>query len=160
MAGAVRAIPEGYHSITPYVTVKGAGAAIEFYGKAFGAKEIFRMPMPDGKTIAHAEIQIGDSHIMLGDECGAPGTAVSPTTANNTTFTIHLYVEDVDASFKRAVEAGATSVMPPTEMFWGDRFAKVADPFGHHWSIATHVKDLSPEEIAEAAKEAFSKAPC
>jgi len=160
MAGKVKPIPEGYHTLTPYLTIKGADKAIDFYKKALGAEEIFRMPMPDGKTVAHAELMIGDSHLMISEECPQPGGAVSPATAKHTTVTVHMYVNDVDAAFKRAVSAGATGVMPPVDMFWGDRFAKVADPFGHHWSIATHVKDLSPDEMAAAAKEAFANMPC
>ena len=160
MAGKVKPIPEGYHTLTPYLTIKGADKAIDFYKKALGAEEIFRMPMPDGKTVAHAELMIGDSHLMISEEWPQPGCAVSPTTAKNTTVTVHMYVNDVDKAFKRAVDGGATGVMPPVDMFWGDRFAKVADPFGHHWSIATHIKDLSPDEMAAAAKEAFANMPC
>lgn len=160
MAGKADPIPKGYHTLTPYLTVKGAAKAIDFYGKAFGATEVCRMPLPDGKAIAHAEIMIGDSHVMLGDEFPQPGAPVAPTTAKHTTVTVHMYVKDVDTAFKKAVSAGATAMMPPTDMFWGDRFAKVSDPFGHHWSIATHVKDLSPDEMAKAAKEAFASMPC
>jgi len=160
MAGKVKPVPDGCHTLTPYLTIKGAANAIDFYKKAFAAEELFRMPMPDGKSIAHAELKFGDSRLMLGDEFPQPGAAVAPTTAKHTTATVHMYVSDVDASFKRAVDAGATGMMPPTDMFWGDRFAKVADPFGHHWSIATHVKDLSPNEMAAAAKEAFANMPC
>jgi PhnB protein len=158
MAGKVKAIPDGYTAVTPYLTIKDAAKAIEFYRKAFGAEELFRMPMPDGKTIAHAELQIGNGRIMLSEEFpGQPGCAVSPTTAKTTTSTVHLYVDDCDAAFKQAVNVGATAAMPPMDMFWGDRFAKVVDPFGHHWSIATHVRDVSPDEMAEAAKHAFAE---
>ena len=154
MKNAVNPIPEGYYSLTPHLVVKGAGDAIEFYKKAFGAQELFRMPGPDGKTVMHAELQIGNSRLMLGDEfpemnCRGPQGGSSPVT-------IHLYVEDADAVFARAVSAGAQVRMPLENTFWGDRYGRLADPFGHEWSIATHREDLTPEQIAEGAKKAFS----
>lgn len=154
----VNPIPEGHHTVTPYLTLKNTGAAIDFYKKAFGAEEMYRMPGPDGKSVMHAEMMIGNSAIMMGEECPDMGI-VSPLTLNNSPVTIHLYVEDVDAAHKRAVGAGAESMMPPTNMFWGDRFAKLKDPFGHRWSIATHVEDVPPDQMMDRMKAAFSK-PC
>ncbi len=153
----VKAIPDGYHTVTAYLMVKDASAAIEFYKKAFGAEEIMRLPSPDGKSIAHAEIRIGDSPVMLGDETPMEPSWVSPPSLKGTTVGMMLYVEDVDKSFQRAVDAGATPVMPVTDMFWGDRYGKVTDPFGHHWAIATHKEDLTPDEIAKGAQEFFAK---
>src|SRR5262245_43776361 len=133
MADAVRAIPEGYSTITPHLVVKDGNEAIEFYKKAFGAQELCRMPGPDG-ALMHGELQIGNSRIFLGSECLEYGV-VGPN--GSSPVTIHLYVEDADAAFTRAVEAGATVTMPLADMFWGDRYGKLVDPFGHHWSIAT-----------------------
>jgi uncharacterized glyoxalase superfamily protein PhnB len=150
-------IPSGHHSVTPYLTIRGVAAAIEFYHRAFAAIERVRMPMPNGTTIMHAEIQIGDSHIYMSDEMPEMGgDCKSPQSLGGTSCTIHLYVQDVDAVFNRAVASGATPLMPPADMFWGDRFAKVADPFGHHWSIATHKEDLTPEEMGRRAEKAFA----
>ena len=154
MASKVKAIPDGYHTATPYLTIGGAAKAIEFYRKAFGATEKFRMPGPDGK-IMHAEIVIGDSHIMLADE-SAGNEAKAPQTLNGTTSGIFLYVDDVDSVFKQAVKAGATETMALQNMFWGDRFGKVTDPFGHKWLLATHVEDVSPAQMEESMA-AFSK---
>jgi PhnB protein len=148
----VQPIPEGYRSVTPYLCSPKAPEAIEFYKKAFGAEELMRMPAKDGRVM-HAEIRIGDSIVMLSDsfpEFGGPKPApegVGPA--------LHLYVRDADAAFERAVKAGCKAAMPVTEMFWGDRFGKVVDPFGQAWSIAQHVRDVSPQEMAEAAKKAF-----
>jgi uncharacterized glyoxalase superfamily protein PhnB len=147
-------IPDGYHALTPYLIVRGADKAIEFYKKAFGATERFRMPGPDGK-IMHAEMQISDSAFMLGEEC-LEMDAKSPQTTGGSCVGIHIYTEDVDAAFARAIKAGAMSTAPVTDMFWGDRFGKLTDPFGHTWSIATHTKDLSPDQMAEAAQSAFA----
>jgi PhnB protein len=141
----VRAIPEGYYSLTPYLVCKGAAKAIDFYTKAFGAKEMVRMPGPDGQVM-HAEVQIGNSMLMLADENPDQG-ALSPDTIGGTATSIMFYADDVDAVFKGAVAAGATAVVPPTDMFWGDRMAQVTDPFGHKWAIATHKEDVSPEEM-------------
>lgn len=157
----VKPIPQGYHTVTPYLTVKGAAQAIEFYKRAFGAQEVERMPGPDGKSVMHAELKIGDSIVMLSDEFPQMGTR-SPQTLGGSSGYLFLYVSDVDAAFKRAVDAGAKATMPPADMFWGDRFAKVSDPFGHEWGMATHKEDLSPEEIrkrgqAEMAKMAKGK---
>ena len=144
-------IPEGYHTVTPHLVIKGASKAIEFYKKAFGAEEVFRMPGP-GDQVMHAEIRIGDSHVMLADEFPQYG-AVGPKPGEPTSVNIHLYVTDVDAVFDRAVKAGAQVTMPVTDMFWGDRYGKLKDPFGHQWSVATHKEDLSPEEIGERMKK-------
>jgi uncharacterized glyoxalase superfamily protein PhnB len=146
----VQPIPDGYHSLTPHLIVKGGAEAIAFYQTAFGAEELMRMPSPDGRTLLHAEVRIGDSVLMLCDEMPEVGST-SPLTHGGATG-IHLYVEDVDAVFAQAVEAGATVKMEPQDMFWGDRFAKVTDPFGYIWGIATHKQDLTPEEVRAAAK--------
>jgi PhnB protein len=143
--------PEHSHSVTPHLVIAGAGRAIEFYVEAFGAKELVRMPGPDG-SIVHAELKIGDSSIMLAEECLQMGNK-SATTLGGSPVTIHLYVEDADATFDRAVAAGATAAMPPTDMFWGDRYAQVVDPFGHRWSIATRIEDLSPRQLQKRASE-------
>lgn len=149
----VKAIPDGYHTVIPTLIVRGADKAIDFYKRAFGAKELMRMPGPGGKGIMHAEIKIGDSAIMLADEFPDMGTR-SPETLGGVAGSIYLYLEDVDKSFEQAVAAGAQSKMPPTDMFWGDRFAKLTDPFGHEWAMATHKEDVSEEEIRKRG-EAF-----
>ncbi|MBI1848893.1 MAG: VOC family protein [Planctomycetes bacterium] len=154
MASSTKGVPAGSHTVTPHMIIKDPGKAIEFYKKAFGATEIMRMNGPGG-VVMHAEIKIGDSIVYLAGENPQYGCK-SPQTLQGTPVSLHLYVENVDASFKRAVEAGATVQMPVTEMFWGDRFGKVADPFGHEWSIATRVKDMTPAEMAKA-QEAFFK---
>lgn len=145
----VKRIPEGMHTLTPHLICQDASAAIAFYQRAFGAVEISRTAGPNGKLM-NAMLRIGDSAMMLMDENPQWG-ALSPTLLKGTPVSIHMYVEDVDAAFERAVQAGATAKMPPADMFWGDRFGAVADPFGHSWSIATHVKDVSPEEAQAAA---------
>lgn len=145
-ANGVKAVPAGHHTATPALIIRGAGEAIEFYKKAFGATELSRYTTPDGKSIMHAEVRIGDSPIMLCDEFpGCKGK--SPATAGVTTSSIFLYFDDVDAVYHQAVAAGAKGDMPPADMFWGDRFSSVTDPFGHSWSLATHLEDLTPEEI-------------
>jgi len=144
---AVKPIPEGMHTITPHLVCKGASDAIEFYKKAFNAVERTRLPGPDG-TVMHAMLGIGDSTVMLGEEfpnCGRSG----PLTLKGSPVTLHLYVKDVDASFAQAVEAGAKVIMPVADMFWGDRYGVIEDPFGHSWSLATHTRDLTEEEIRE-----------
>ena len=153
-------IPEGHHAITPHLVIDGAAEAIEFYKKAFGAEELSRMPFPnpDGTMkLGHAELRIGDSLLYLADEFPDHGS-VGPT-GGVSSVTIHLRVTDADATFARAVEAGATPRMEPTDMFWGDRFAKVIDPFGHHWSIAEHLEDVTPEQMMERMA-AFTGTPC
>ena len=159
MANQVQPIPEGYGTLTMYLSVKDGAAAIEFYKKAFGAEELCRMAGPDGKSVMHAELQFGNTRLMLGGEYPGPG-AKAPETVKGTTATVHMYVPDTDASFDRAMAAGATEMMKPMDMFWGDRMGKVADPFGHHWSIATHIKDLTPEEVDQGAADYFANASC
>jgi PhnB protein len=153
MAQPVRAIPEGYHSISPSLTCKDAARAIDFYKHVFGAEEKMRMPSPDGK-ISHAELKIGDSIIFLNDEMG-PAAAGTPGTPRLSLF---LYVENADKVFTRAVAAGAQIDMALEDQFWGDRFGRVTDPFGHQWGIATHVEDVAPEEIGKRAAAFFAKA--
>ena len=149
-----KAIPDGYHTVTACLTLKDGAAAIDFYQRAFGAREIMRVASPDGK-IMHAEIQVGDSRIMLADEYPGMG-CVSPASAGHATSSLYLYVPDVDAAFTRAVGAGAKVVMPVTDMFWGDRFAAVDDPSGHRWGLATHVEDPSPAEFERRRQEFFA----
>jgi PhnB protein len=141
----VKAIPEGFHTVTPYLAQSDAAKAVEFYKKAFGAEVLMVMPGPGGK-LGHAQLRIGDSMIMMSDEM-PQGQCKSPATLKGTTASLFLYVQDVDAAFKRATDAGCKAVMPPQDMFWGDRFASLADPFGHLWSIATHKEDLTPQEM-------------
>lgn len=153
-------IPTGFHAITPHLVIKGAAEAIEFYKRAFGAEELVRMPMPgpDGQMrVGHAELQIGDSILFLSDEFPEHGVT-GPS--GHSPVTIHLYVEDVDTVFNRAVEAGAKATMPPADMFWGDRYGKLVDPFGHHWSVATHVEDPTPEQMKERMAAAMSGGSC
>ncbi len=141
----VNAIPEGYYSLTPYLVIKGAADAIEFYKKAFGAVETLRMPGPGGR-IMHAEVTIGNSTLMLSDENPERGY-LSPTTRGGHTSSVMFYTDDVDTVFKQAVAAGAKADMPPVDMFWGDRMGNITDPFGHSWAIATHKEDVSPAEM-------------
>jgi uncharacterized glyoxalase superfamily protein PhnB len=150
MTAPVKPIPEGMHSLTPHLVCRDANAAMDFYFKAFGARDGGRLPGPDGKLM-HGMMWIGDSALMLVDENPQWGMH-SPLGLNGTPVIVHLYVEDVDAAMARAVEAGATLTMPATDMFWGDRYGQVRDPFGHQWSIATHIRDMSPEEIQAASK--------
>lgn len=151
---AVKPIPEGYHSVTPYLTVDDAAGAIEYYKKAFGAVERVRMDAPDG-TVGHAEIQIGDSLVMLSDP--APQAATRPPgELGGTSAGLFLYVEDVDAVVRKAVDAGATVTMDVADQFWGDRFGSIRDPYGHIWSVATHIEDVPAEEMAERAKAAMA----
>ena len=152
-ATKVRPVPEGYHTVTPYLAVKGAAQALDFYKKAFGATEVMRMPQPDGK-IGHADIRIGDSHVMLADEFPEMGHK-SPQTLGGTPVQLALYVEDVDAFIDRAVKAGAKLTRPIENQFYGDRAGAVEDPFGHNWHISTHIEDVPPEEMGRRAKEKF-----
>jgi uncharacterized glyoxalase superfamily protein PhnB len=151
---AAKPIPDGYHTLTPCLRVRDGAKAIEFYKQAFGAVETFRMPGPGG-AIMHAEIRIGDSILMLSDEF-KQWNALSPQSLGGTGSSVHIYVNDADAAFARATAAGATVTMPLQDMFWGDRFGKLVDPFGHEWSIATHTEDLSPDEIEQRGKEAMA----
>jgi PhnB protein len=151
---ATKPIPEGYHTVTPYLVVDDAIEAIDYYKQAFGAKERMRMEAPDGK-IGHAELEIGDSLVMLSDPF-PQATTRPPSELGGTSAGVFLYVEDVDAVVKKAVDAGATITMEVSDQFWGDRFGSVKDPFGHSWSVATHVEDVPPEEMAERAKQAMA----
>jgi PhnB protein len=144
-------IPNGMHTITPHLVCANASDAIAFYEKAFGATELFRLPGPDGKLM-HGSVRIGDSTLMLVDEYPEWGS-LGPKALKGSPVTIHLYVDDADASFKRAVDAGATVKMPLDDAFWGDRYGIVTDPFGHDWSIATHIRDVSKEEMESAMKK-------
>lgn len=159
MSTNTRPIPEGYHSLTPHLVVENAGEAIDFYKKAFGAKERARMESPDGNAVMHAELQIGDSVIMLNDEFPDHGIR-SPRAYDGSPVSIHLYVENVDTVFRQAIEAGAKEVFPLQDQFWGDRFGKLVDPYGHHWSLATHIEDVEPEEMAKRAEEAMKEFNC
>jgi PhnB protein len=153
MTKAVKPIPEGYHTVTPGIVHKDAKRALDFYRKAFGAEVLVNMPSPDGRVM-HAEVKIGDSMIFVSDEFPEMAPDIkSPQTAGCVTGSLFLYVGDVDASFKRAVDAGAKAVMPVTDMFWGDRYGKVADPFGHHWGLATHKEDVTPQEMQKRQAE-------
>ena len=148
----VKPIPEGSHTVTPGLVVRGARKAIEYYKSVFGAKELYSMPGPDGRTVMHAELQIGDTKIYLGDENPEMG-AVSPQALGGSPVSLNIYTEDCDATFQRAVAAGATVKMPLTDMFWGDRYGKVTDPFGHNWGISTHKEDVSEQEMDRRGKE-------
>ncbi|MGZ3459991.1 MAG: VOC family protein [Archangium sp.] len=156
-AAKVAPIPKGYHIITPTITVRGAAEAIEFYKKAFGAKELSRMAGPDGKLL-HAEIKIGDSMVMLSDEFPSMGSS-SPQTLGGTSSSLMIYTRDVDALFERAVAAGAKVTMPLADMFWGDRYGQVADPFGHRWQLATRKENLTNKQMAKRAAAAMSAPP-
>ena len=147
-------IPEGYHSVTPYLIVDDAKAAIDFYTRAFGAKEKFRLPM--GDKIGHAEIKIGDSFIMLADEFPEMGH-LSPKSRGGTTVSLMLYVDDVDTAFPKAIQAGATEQRPLEDQFWGDRMGTLTDPFGHQWSLATQKEEVPPEELQRRMQEFSSK---
>ncbi|HEY1170464.1 MAG TPA: VOC family protein [Verrucomicrobiae bacterium] len=155
MSATVKPIPDGFHSITPYIVVRGGAEAIEFYKKAFGAKERYRLPAPDGKGVGHAEIVIGNSIIMLADEFPQYGK-LSPLSAGGTSVTICLYVEDSDAVYKQAVVAGAKEVQPMTDKFYGDRSGCLKDPFGHDWMVMTHKEDVSEEEIKKRLEKVYA----
>jgi PhnB protein len=147
----VKPIPEGMHSLTPHLVCAGAGAAIDFYVKAFNAVEVMRMPGPDGRLM-HGAVKIGDSMLMLVDEMPEYG-ALGPKSLKGSPVTIHLCVENVDATVEQAVAAGCTVTMPVADMFWGDRYGQIEDPFGHKWSVATHIRDVTPEEMAKAMEK-------
>lgn len=153
---SVNPIPEGMHTVTPHLICAGAGAAIDFYKKAFGATETSRMPGPGGKLM-HASIRLGDSAVMLVDEMPEWGS-LGPKALKGSPVVIHLYVDDVDAFTARAVAAGAKVTMPVADMFWGDRYGQLEDPFGHRWSVATHVRDVSPAEMQQAMQKMSQKA--
>jgi PhnB protein len=147
MTTKVNPIPEGTHTVTPHLCVKGAAEAIDFYKKAFNAEEVCRVPSPDGSVLVHAAVKIGDSLVFLYDEMPAFG-ALGPKAIGGTAVRLHLYVEDVDSSFEQAVAAGAEVSMPLADQPWGDRYGALTDPFGHSWAVATHKEDVSPEEVS------------
>jgi PhnB protein len=151
-------IPDGYHAVTPSLTLKNSKKAIEFYQRAFGAKVLDMFPNPSGQGIMHATIQIGDSIIMMGDEFPAPHSPRSAETLGASPISLYVYVSDVDAVFKQAVAAGGTAVMPVAEMFWGDRAGTLKDPFGYQWMIATHKRDLTKDQIRTEAEAFFAEA--
>lgn len=153
---ATKAIPDGYHSVTPYLIVNGAAAAIAFYKDAFGATELMRMPTPDGK-IGHAEIKIGDSAIMLADEYPEMGYK-SPQSIGGSAVSLMIYLEDVDSTFARAIDKGAKALQPIKDQFYGDRSGTLQDPFGHVWTLATHIEDIPPDELRRRAEEFSQKA--
>lgn len=160
MSKATGKIPPGQEHLIPHLVCDPCPAALDFYKQAFGAEELSRVPAPDGKRLMHAALRIGDSVVFLADDfpefCG--GKSQSPKALNGTPVTIHRYVEDCDAAIQRAQKAGATVMMPPQDMFWGDRYGVVTDPFGHNWSFATRLKEMSPAEVNQAMHEAFSQA--
>ena len=156
MTPQVKPIPHGYHTVTPMLTIRDVDKAIDFYKRALGADERMRFLGPDGTSILHAEIKIGDSFIMLGEEHPAMGCR-GPQNLGGTPVGLYLYVEDADHAFSRAISAGATVLMPVADMFWGDRCGQFTDPFGHKWSLATHKEDLSQEEIRKRATVFFAK---
>ena len=159
MSKSTQPIPPGHENLIPHLVCNSCSEAIEFYKKAFGAKEMHRIPAPDGRKIMHAAIQIGSSVVFLVDDfpefCG--GQSQSPKALGGTPVTIHHYVENCDAAIKRAQDAGATVSMPPQDMFWGDRYGAVTDPYGHKWSFATHIKDLTPDQMQAGMKDAFAQ---
>lgn len=150
-----KSIPDGFHTLTPHIIVQDAVKAIELYKKAFGAQEVSRHMTPDGKSVMHAQLKIGNSMVMLASEF--PPSCLSPKSRGGTSVTLHLYVDNADAAFDRATKAGCTVKMPLADQFWGDRYGAVEDPFGHQWSIATHKLDPTPEQIASGARAAMAK---
>ncbi len=161
MSKTTQPIPPGHENLIPHLVCSPCAEAIEFYKKAFGAEEVRRMREPNGKRIMHASIRIGTSFVFLVDDFPeyAGGKSHTAIALKGTPVTLHHYVENCDAAIKRAQDAGATVTMPPTDMFWGDRYGQVADPYGHKWSFATHIKDLTVEQTEQAMKEAFAKGP-
>jgi PhnB protein len=159
MTKAIQSIPPGFSTLTPHLVIKDAAKAIDFYKQAFGAEEMKRMPMPDGRLL-HACLKIGNSMLMLCDEFpdSGCGNSASPATLGKAHATVHMFVEDVDKAYQRAVEAGAIAQMPPQDMFWGDRYGLLVDPFGQPWSIATHKEDLTPEEMQKKMEAACAPA--
>jgi PhnB protein len=151
MTSKVKAVPDGFHTVTPHLMVRDANRALDFYKKAFGAEVLHVMPGPGGKVM-HAAVKIGDSIVMLADEFPEHGS-----TAGASGDALHIYIDNVDAAFQRAVSAGASVKMPVMDMFWGDRYGQVVDPFGHTWSLATHTRDMSPEEMQKEQEKAFSQ---
>ncbi|MBI2955683.1 MAG: VOC family protein [Acidobacteria bacterium] len=156
MADKVKAVPKGFRTVNAYLAVDGGARALEFYKKAFNAKELMRMMWPDGQKVAHAEVKIGNTIVMISDESPERGVR-SPNSLGGTGLRLVLYVRNCDRVFKRALKAGATSLMEPADMFWGDRWSEVQDPFGHRWNIATHKEDVGPEELDRRAQEFFAQ---
>lgn len=152
----VAPVPKGYHTVTPYLTVRGAAEAMDFFKRALGAREIMRMPGPDGKSVMHAELRIGNSIVMLSDELPT-SSCKAPTTLGGTTTMLLLYVPNVDAAFKQAVNAGCKVLRPLADMFWGDRFGTLEDPYGNQWGLATHKEDVSPREMSRRAQAAMAQ---
>ncbi len=155
MAGKVKAVPEGSHTITAHLVVRDADKAIEFYKKAFGAQTVGVHHSPDGKVM-HADLKIGDSHVMLADEFPQMGSK-APQSLGGSPVVLNIYVEDVDALFNRAVGAGATVTMPLANQFWGDRYGQIVDPFGHRWALGSHIEDVAPDELERRSKAAFAE---
>jgi PhnB protein len=154
----VKAIPDGFNTLSPHIVVSDASKAIDFYKNAFGAQEVMRSMSPDGKQVMHAQLKIGNSMLMLANEW--PPMCVSPKARGGTSVTLHVYTDNVDSAFDRAVKAGCAVKMPVGDQFWGDRYGQVEDPFGHMWSLATHKQDLSQEQLAANAKAAFASMKC
>jgi uncharacterized glyoxalase superfamily protein PhnB len=150
--GGVPPVPEEFHTVTPHLTVRGCARAIDFYARAFGARELFRNHLPDGATVVHAELLIGDSRLFVSDEFPERGV-LSPLALGGSPVALHLYVRDADAAFRRAVEVGAEVLMPLADTFWGERYGILRDPFGHKWSISSRIEDLSPAELQRRARE-------
>ena len=159
MAEKAKPVPDGFHTLTPHLTVRDAEKAIDFYQKAFGAEVRGKNHAPDGKKIIHASLKIGDSMLMLNDEFPEWGTVSPSATGGSTGIAIHVYVDNVDTIFDRAVSAGATVKMPLMDAFWGDRYGQIVDPFGHKWSLATHVRDMTQEEMRQEQEAAFAHMP-
>jgi PhnB protein len=155
MPSSSKPIPEGFHTVTPALVVRNAAQAIDFYKHALGAEELVRMAGPDGKSIMHAELKIGDSIIFLSDE-NPQASAKSPQSLGGSTVVLNLYVKDADAAFKKAIDSGGKSTMPVADQFWGDRYGMFADPFGYSWGLATHKEDLSPKEMSERMNAFFA----
>lgn len=158
MSNQVKAVPDGFHTITPHLTVRDATRALEFYKQAFGAEVLHVAPAPGGKVL-HASLKIGDSMLMLNDEFPEYGGDPAPSAKGGAGVALHIYLENVDAAFQRAVSAGASVKMPLMDQFWGDRYGVVVDPFGHKWSLATHTRDMTQEEMQKEQEKAFSKMP-
>jgi len=156
MKNQIKTVPDGFHTLTPHLVVKGASQAIEFYKRAFGAEEIKRLPGPDGKSLIHAELKIGNSRLLLVDEFPEMDCR-GPRSVGGSPVSIHMFVDDADSAFDKALAAGAEVRMPLADQFWGDRYGVLTDPFGHIWSIATHKEDLTPQEIGNRAQAAFSE---
>lgn len=155
MTASTQPIPDHFHTVTPHLVTDGATDAIDFYKRAFGAEEIMRMPMPGNPSkIMHAQLRIGTSTVMLADSF--EGCTQGPDGSAAASVTLHLFVEDADAAFERAIDAGAKVTMPLADMFWGDRYGQLVDPFGHRWSVATHIHDYTPEQMAKGAEEAMA----